>query len=95
MEERGFVLPRATVRPLEPFEDGVESRDVELHCRVLKGSVNRFETSWAPRGRDLGMEGKNFGAPTPSVLPVEALEDGVASDAVAALPVGEFRRDSV
>ena len=34
------------------------------------------------------MEEKRFGAPTPSVPPVEAFEDGVASGAVAALPVG-------
>ena len=85
---RGLVLLRAVVRPLETLEDGVESNGVGTHCSVLKESVNRLATSGDTWGRVLGMEEKRFGAPTPSVPPVEAFEDGVASGAVAALPVG-------
>ena len=94
MDERGLDLLRATVRPLGSSEDGVGSGDSELCCSVLKEFVNRIVTSWAPGGGVLGMEGKKFGVPTPSLLPVEALGGGAASDALGALPVGGFRRDS-
>ena len=89
-EEGGFALLAAVVRPPEAFEDVVEIVASETCCSVSKASDNRHETRPVPRGRVFGKKERNFGAPTRTVLPVEAFEDGATVDAPVLLPLGGF-----
>ena len=88
MEERCFVLLSAAVRPLGVLESGVNSKDAETHCGVLKNGVNRPETSWVPGGWGMGMEEGILEPSTPSTLPVGTSVGGFAADAMDLLPVG-------